>query len=138
MCAARIGVAEGKPVALKCVRERTRVAGGLGGVDQTVRGDPRLVLEPGDRQCEDQAYPSECVGVATVCELGAAPLDLPFGLPDVQVRRAKHALSTVGHPVAAIAHRHLASVAVADSRLDPLPWHAGSSIVSDFPGRAAS
>ena len=79
-----IGVAEGEPVGEQREREHIRVVGGLGGVDQTGRGGHRLVSGTGDRQCEDQACPGECVGVATACELGAAPLDRPFGLADGQ------------------------------------------------------
>ena len=80
--AVRIGVAEGEAVGEQRVREHIRVAGGLGGVDQTVRGGHRLVSGTGDRQREDQGCPGEGVGVATACELGAAPLDRPFGLAD--------------------------------------------------------
>ena len=43
----------------------------------------------GDRQCDDQVCPGDCVGVAAACELGAAPLDPPFGLADEQVRSAE-------------------------------------------------
>ena len=98
-----IGVAEGEAVGEQRERERTRVAGGLGGLDQAVRGGHRLLTGTGDRQCDDQACPGECVGVATACELGAAPLDPPFGLADVHVRSAEQALDAERHLVAATA-----------------------------------
>ncbi len=114
-----IGVAEGVAVGVQRERERIRVVGGFGGVDQTVRGSHRLVIGTGDRQCDDQGCPGECMGVATACELGAAPLDPPFGLADVQVCTAEPALDAEGHLVAVIADNRLTGVAVADSRLDP-------------------
>ena len=66
-----------------------------------------------------EGCPGECVSVATACELGAAPLDRPFGLADVHVRTAEQALDAERHLVAATADHRLAGVAVADSRLDP-------------------
>ena len=39
-----IGVAESEPVGEKRERERQRVAGGFGGVDQAVRGGHRLLM----------------------------------------------------------------------------------------------
>ena len=60
------------------------------------------------------------VGVATACELGAAPFDRPFGLADEDVRTAKPALDAVAATSsAATADNRLTGVAVADSRLDP-------------------
>ena len=47
-----IGVPEREPAGEKRERERIRVTGGFGGVDQTVRGGTRLVTATGDRQCE--------------------------------------------------------------------------------------
>ena len=60
------------------------------------------------------------MGVAAACELGAAPLDPPFGLADDRVRSAEHALEAERHlVVAATADHQLAGVGVADSLLDP-------------------
>ena len=75
--ASGIGVAEGEPVDEKRERECIRVAGGLGGGDEAVRGGHRLVSRAFDRQCEYEACPGERVCVATAGKLGAAPLD-PF------------------------------------------------------------
>ena len=47
------------------------------------------------------------VSVAIACELGAAPLDHPFGLADVQVRSAKPALDAERHLTAATGDHHL-------------------------------
>jgi hypothetical protein len=69
-----IGVAESEAVGEQRERERVRVVGGLGGVDEAVRGGDRLVSETNDRQCEDQACPGEYC-VATGCEQGATPVD---------------------------------------------------------------
>ena len=82
-----ISIAEGEAVGVRRVRERIGVVGGFGGVDQPVRGGPRLLTGPGDRQCLDQHCPGECVGVVAACELGAAPLDVSFGLADGHVHR---------------------------------------------------
>ena len=60
------------------------------------------------------------MGVATACELGAAPLDVSFGLADGQVHSAEHALDAERHLVVAATGDHqLGGVAVADGRLDP-------------------
>jgi hypothetical protein len=59
------------------------------------------------------------VGVAAACELGAAPLGQPLGLPDGQVYKSKHAFAAVRRRIAAPAENDLAGVAIADSRLDP-------------------
>jgi hypothetical protein len=55
-------------------RERIGVVGGFGGLDQAVRGGPRLFTTASGRQCNDQASPGDPMGVAATCELGAAPL----------------------------------------------------------------
>jgi hypothetical protein len=57
------------------------------------------------------------VGVATARELGAAPLNTPFGLANVHICAANPALDAVEHLVAAIAENRLGGVAVADSGL---------------------
>ena len=81
-----VGVAEGDAVGEKRVRERPRIVGGLGGVDQAGRGSHRLTIETGHLESDDQACPGECVSVASVSQLGAEQLDRPFGLADHQVR----------------------------------------------------
>ena len=48
-----IGVAEGDAVGEKRVRERPRVVGGLGGVDQAGRGSHRLAIETGHLESDD-------------------------------------------------------------------------------------
>jgi hypothetical protein len=59
------------------------VVGGFGGVDQAGRGIHRLLTGTGDRQCAlTRDARMMDVGVATACELGAAPLEQPFGLAD--------------------------------------------------------
>ena len=93
--------------------------GRLGGVDQTLRGSHRLILGTRDLQRDDQDCPGECASVATARELGAAPLNTPFGLADVHVCAANPALNAVKHLVAAIAENRLGGVAVADSGLGP-------------------
>ena len=114
-----IGVAEGEPIGEKRERKRLWVAGGLGGVDQAVRGGHRLVSGTCDRQCDYEACPGECVRVAIAGKLGTAPLDPSFGLTDEQVHTAKPALDAERHLVAATADHPPASVAVADGLLDP-------------------
>ena len=65
-------------------REHQRVAGDLGGVDQTRQPSPRprnprsSARRPG--------CPGEYVSVATACEVGAEHFDRPFELADVHVR----------------------------------------------------
>ena len=59
------------------------------------------------------------MGVAAACELGAAPLGQPLGLPDDQVRHSKQAFGAVRQRIAAPADNDLPGVAVADSCLDP-------------------
>ena len=81
-----IGVAEGEAVSEQRVRERNWVAGGFGGVDQTFAAAIASSREPAIVSAMDQACPGESVSVATACELGAAPLDRPFGLADGQIR----------------------------------------------------
>ena len=73
---------EGVAIGAKRIREEKGVVGGLGGFDQPVRGGPRLLTGPGDRQREDQECPGECMGVVAACRLGATPLDASFGLAD--------------------------------------------------------
>jgi hypothetical protein len=73
----------------KGLAERKGVVGRFGVVDQPVRGGPRLLTGPGDRQRDDQAIPGECMGVVTACELGATPLDVSFGLADGRVHSAE-------------------------------------------------
>ena len=114
-----VGVAEREPVGGKGICEHIGVAGGLGGVDQAVGGGSRLLTGTGVRQCEDEACPGESVGVATACELGAAPFDRAFGLTCGNVRKAKQALGAERHFVAATADDHLAIVGIVDSRLNP-------------------
>ena len=63
--------------------------------------------------------PDESVRVATACELGAAPLDRPFGLADGQIRAGKTPSRPNGTSSRPVPHHRLAGVAVADSRLDP-------------------
>ena len=114
-----ICVAEGQTIGEERERKHIRVAGGFGGVDQTARGGHRLVKATGDRQCDDQACRGECVGVAAARELGATPLDPPFGLADDRVRAAEQPSMPNGTSPAAAIDNHLTGVAVADSRLDP-------------------
>ncbi len=114
-----IGVAEREPVGGEGVCERIGVSGGLGGVDQAVRGGSRLLTGTGERQCEYEACPGECVGVATACELGAAPFDRPFGLTYGKVRSGERTLGPNGTSLRSLATDHLTGVAVADSRVDP-------------------
>ena len=71
------------------MRERNGIVGGLGGFDQPGRDGPRLLTSPGDRPCDGRGCPGECMGVAAACELGATPLDRPFGLADGQVHTAE-------------------------------------------------
>ena len=59
------------------------------------------------------------MGVATACELGAAPFDRAFRLTCGGVRKAQHPLSAERHFVAATSDDHLAVVGVVDSRLNP-------------------
>jgi len=75
-----ISIAEDVAVRPKRVREHIGVVGGFGGVEQPVRGGPRLLTGLGDRQRDDQGCPRECMGVAAACELVATPLDASFGL----------------------------------------------------------
>jgi hypothetical protein len=51
--AVRIGIAEGEPVGEQREREDKRVAGRLGGIDQSGRGGHRVVSATGDHQCLD-------------------------------------------------------------------------------------
>ena len=95
---------------------------GLGGIDEAVRGDHRLLRATGQHQCEAQVGLAKCVSVATACKLGAAQLDRPFGPTDGGVHTEKEGFETERRLVAATAEKHLAGVAVADSRLDP-PYH---------------
>ena len=104
---------------VKHEREHKRVVGGLRGLDQAVRGGPRLLTATGHRQCEHEACIGDSVGVTTACQLGAAPLDIAFGLADDRVRSAKLGLAAERHLfVAATADHQLAGVGVANSRLD--------------------
>ena len=75
--------------------------------------------EPANASANTVACPGECVGVATACELGAAPFDRAFGLTRGDVRKAQQALGAERHFVAATADDHLAVVGVVDSRLNP-------------------
>ena len=59
------------------------------------------------------------MGVAAACELGAAPLGQPLGVPDGEVGSSKQRFAAVRQRLAAPAENDLACVAVADSRLDP-------------------
>src|SRR6478736_9144143 len=96
-----------------------RVAGGFGCLDKSGCGGHHLVRGPDERKCDDQAGPSRCVSVATACELGAVPLDGPFGLAGVRVGTSEPVVDAVGHLVAVIADNRLPGVAVADRSLDP-------------------
>jgi hypothetical protein len=87
---------------------------GFGGLDQAVRGGPRLLTATGERQRPHEDCPGDPVGVATACELGAAPLDASFGLADGRVHSARQALEAERHLVAATADHQLGGVAVAD------------------------
>jgi len=58
------------------------------------------------------------MGVATACQLGATPLDPSFRLADGHIRTGKEALET-GKRIVEAAEKHLARLAVADSRLEP-------------------
>ena len=49
-----ISVAERVTVGVERKRERSRVAGGLGNLDQAIRGGPRLLTATRDRQCDGQ------------------------------------------------------------------------------------
>src|SRR6516162_2377291 len=59
------------------------------------------------------------MGVAAACELGAAQLGHPLGLPDGERYNSKRGFVAVRQRLAAPAENDLASLAVADSRLDP-------------------
>ena len=82
-----ISVAEGVAVGVKRKRERIRVVGGLGGLDQAVRGGPRLLTATGDRQCEDQVCPGDFVGVAAASEPGAHHSTHRSGWPMARYQR---------------------------------------------------
>ena len=71
--------------------------GGFGGVDQAGRGGHRFVIGTGERSALTRYASDDCMGVATACELGAAPVDTPFGLADGQIRIAKHGLAAERH-----------------------------------------
>src|ERR1700758_2735944 len=76
--------------------------------------------EPATERGGNQPSPDEeDVGVAAACELGAAQLGQPLGLPDDQVYSSKKAFDAVRQRIAAPAENDLAGVGVADSRLDP-------------------
>src|SRR3954452_8041752 len=96
-----------------------RVAGGLGGIDEAPRGGPGFLTVTGDRECECEICPCECVRVATARELGAAPLDAPFRLADVHIGTAELALVGERNPTTSLVDHRLSGVAVARSILDP-------------------
>jgi hypothetical protein len=70
------------------------------------------------QQCDDRAGPGRCVSVATAYELGAAPLDRPFGLADIQVLSTQHGLESEGNLAAATAHCRPPGVAELDGLLE--------------------
>src|ERR1700742_2169044 len=60
------------------------------------------------------------MGVAAACELGATPLDRPFGLADGHVHTAERALEAERHLAAASADHRLPGIGKAESHLlDP-------------------
>jgi len=91
---------------------------------------PCLLTATGERPCEHEACPGECMGVATACQQGATPLDPSFRLADGHIRSAKQALEAERHLGAATADHQLGGVATADSRLDS----QGVIAASDAPG----
>ena len=116
-----INVAERVAVGVERKRESSRVAGGLGYLDQVIRCRP---VPPHRDPRPSARWPANALVIPWVsaadCEPGAAPFDLPFGLADVQVRTAEHAIAAERQRVVAAAADHqLAGVAVAHSCLDP-------------------
>jgi hypothetical protein len=54
----------------------------LRGLDEAIGGIHRLPNGTGQSKGDNQPCPDEDVGVAAACELGAAQLGQPLGLPD--------------------------------------------------------
>jgi hypothetical protein len=96
-----------------------RGAGRFCGVYQTADGGHRVVNGTGDRQCDDQARSSVCVGVQAACELSATPLNPPLRLADAYVGRANVTFGAVREVVASTTDRPLGGLGVANSRIDP-------------------
>ena len=113
-----IGVAEGEPVGEKRERERKGVAGGFGGVDQTVRGGHRLVTATGDHQATTRAARMSAWVSRPRASWARHHSTAPFGLADGQVRTAKQALDAVRHRRGSCRDAS-GRRRVADSRLDP-------------------
>jgi hypothetical protein len=109
---------DGQAVADQRPGKHIRVAGRLGGIDQTVRGRHRLVMGTGDRQPDDQVRRGIRVGVQTACELSATTSNPPFRLADSNVGSAKDACAAAWDVVASIADRPLGGLGVANSRID--------------------
>ena len=63
-------------------REQVRVACCLRSLDQAIRGIHRLPTGTGKCKGGNQPCPDVDVGVTAACELGAAQLGPPLGLPD--------------------------------------------------------
>src|SRR5262245_24375817 len=60
------------------------------------------------------------MGIAAACEVGATPLDRPFGLADGHVHTAERTLEAERHLAAASADHRLTGVGITDSLLlDP-------------------
>src|SRR4029077_20387609 len=97
-------------------REQVRVAYCLRSLDEAIRGIHRLPTGTGHCKGVNQPCPDVDVSVAAACELGAAQLGQPLGLPDDEVDKSKHGFDAVRRRVAAHAENDLPSLAVADSR----------------------
>src|SRR5262249_5075269 len=80
-CADGICFGECKAAGAEREREHERITRRLSGVDQAVSGVQRLLGGTGGRECENQTYPKEDVGVtAAACKPGAEELNAPLGL----------------------------------------------------------
>lgn len=74
------------------------VVGGLGGLDQSLRGGHRGVVGSHHRLRDRQRCPGQYVSVAIASKLGTVLLDTPVGLPDLGESAAKPGLETPWHP----------------------------------------
>ena len=110
-----IRLAEGVAVGEERQREHERVCRCLGSLDETIRGGHRLLTGTGVHQADKPGMPGCGRESGPRCELGAAPLDPPFGLADVRVHSTEHAVEDVRQHIAALCKNHLGGVAVADA-----------------------
>ena len=114
-----VDLAESEAVGVEGKGEGHRVCRCLGSLDETLRGIHRLLTRTRVHQAEDQTSLDEGGGVAAALELGAAPLDPPFGMAASHVRAADDAVEGVWQRVAASCKNYLGSVGVADALVDP-------------------